>query len=415
MAFYGIIIRVYFLVINIAALFSAKAQKWVVGRRNWREKIAAVDFSQNQWLWFHFSSYGEFQDGQYLIELIRKQYAEYKILLTFFSSTGIELTQQYKGADYICFLPLDTANNADFMIKHVKPQCMFFIRNDIWPNYIWEARKNNVPVFLAIFALNASSSFLKFPVRAFYQKTFRKFTAVFTQDATTCELLSANSFNENVIVTGNARVDRVLEIGREEFKNSNVENFISGGFCFLAGSTHIDDRKLFVETFLKLENEAIKWIIVPHEIDTDEKEAARKQLGDKVIFYSEASQLNEKAKLLWVDHVGILAQLYRYADVVFVGGGFDRGGIHSMIEPLVYGCPVCFGPENRSYKEVTDLIASGGAAVVHNSQDLSAFVLKYKQQKELLAATKQANRDYLLKAGGASSKILSYLDEKGYL
>jgi 3-deoxy-D-manno-octulosonic-acid transferase len=156
-------------------------------------------------------------------------------------------------------------------------------------------------------------------------------------------------------------------------------------------------------------------MIVPHEIDEREKAQAKKLLGEKVCFYSEKEKLNEKTKLLWMDHVGMLAQLYRYADVVYIGGGFDRGGIHSMIEPLVYGCPVCFGPENRSYKEVKDLITAGGAAVIHNSEELSAFVLKYKRDQELLSETKAANKKYLLNSGGASLNILNYLSINGYI
>ncbi len=203
------------------------------------------------------------------------------------------------------------------MIKHVKPKCMFFIRNDIWPNYIQAAHSHNVPVFLTIFALNAQSTFLKFPVRSFYRKIFQKFTAVFVQDAASEKVLKRNGYSENVIVTGNARIDRVIQIAKEEFSNGTIEKFVAGGFCFVAGSTHVEDRELFIETFQELLSEDIKWIIVPHEIDLREKEAARNLLGEKVVFYTEKDELNENTRLLWIDHIGMLAQLYRYTDVVY--------------------------------------------------------------------------------------------------
>jgi 3-deoxy-D-manno-octulosonic-acid transferase len=255
MAVYEIIIRLYFLAIVVASLFSIKAKKWIEGRRNLRNELQTIDFSQDKWLWFFCSSYGEFQDGKYLIEQVRTNHPEYKILLTFFSSTGVELTKDFSGADYICYLPLDTKSNAEFFVQQVKPQCIFFIRNDIWPNYIRTIQAQNIPVFLAIFALNAESTFFKFPVKGFYQRVFQKFNGIFVQDTASEKLLKEHGYNENVIVAGNARIDRVIEIGQENFRNDMIENFVGGGFCFVAGSTHVDDRRLFLETFLELQSE----------------------------------------------------------------------------------------------------------------------------------------------------------------
>ena len=415
MAFYEIIIRLYFLAVVLASPFSSKARKWVMGRRNLLQELSLVDFSQKKWVWFLYSSYGEFQDGRYLMEAFRKQNPEYSILITFFSSTGYDLAKNYKGADYICPLPLDTKRNAEFVLDKIRPHSVFFIRNDIWPNYVYAIARRNIPVFLAIFALNAESKFLKFPMGAFYRRVFQKFTGIFVQDEDSAKLLKEKEFNKNIITAGNSRIDRVIEIADERFRDEKIEKFVSGDFCCIAGSTHIDDRKLFIKTFLQLQSENIKWIIVPHEIDQRENKQAKALLGERIMFYTENEERDKNAKLLWVDHVGMLAQLYRYADVVFIGGGFDRGGIHSIVEPLVYGCPVCFGPENRGYKEVIDLGKSGGTEVVHDSNQLSAFILKYKRNPQLLNQVKYVNRNYLLQHSGASFRILSYLKEKNYV
>lgn len=415
MLIYEIAIRFFALGIRLAGPFSLKARKWVAGRRKWKEELSQFDFSRGEWVWFHYSSYGEFQDGKYLMELYRKQYGGYKILVSFFSSTGYELTRNYNGADHICYLPLDTGANAAFFIDRVKPSLAFFVRNDVWPNFVSALAERKIPVFLAIFAINTDSTFFKFPLAGFYRSIFRKFNCIFTQDEASCKALLDNRFGDNIITVGNSRIDRVIEIGRESFRDETIEKFVASDFCFIAGSTHIDDRKIFLETFKQLEAETIKWVIVPHEIDEQEKREAKELLGDKVVFYSEKEKLRADTKILWVDHVGMLAQMYRYTDIAFIGGGFDPGGIHSMIEPLVYGCPVCFGPENRAYKEVTDLIASGGAAVIHNSKDLSEFALKYFRNRELLKQTKEANKTYLLASGGASQRVLNYLAEEKYL
>jgi 3-deoxy-D-manno-octulosonic-acid transferase len=411
MLVYNILIRFYFFGIWIASFFSIKAKKWIEGRKNLRAQIGSFSFQQNNWIWFHCSSFGEFQEGRNLIEAFRAAYPNCKLLLTFFSPSGYEVNNKYAVVDLVLYLPLDKPENAQFFLDKIRPKVVFFIRSDVWPNYIIEASKRKIPVFLASFTLTAGSSYLKFPVKNFYRNIFQKCKAIFVQNEEAAQILRDANFNSNILVTGSSRIDRIITISKEEFKSPELEKFIGGDFCVIAGSTHSKDREIFLETYSNLKAENIKWIIVPHDIDKNEILAAKRQMGEEMVCFSEIEGLTSKTKLLWIDKVGLLAKIYRYTNVVFIGGGFTKPGIHNILEPAVYGCPVCFGPNHRKQKEALDLIQSRGAEVIQNAPDLSAFILKYKNDKNVAEKTKVVNKNYLLKNAGGTNKIMKYLKE----
>jgi 3-deoxy-D-manno-octulosonic-acid transferase len=412
MFIYGIIIRLYYLAIFGASPFNAKAKKWMVGRRRWRKQLGTIDFLKHKWVWFHCSSFGEFQDGKSLMETFAKQHPDIKILLTFFSSTGFELQKDYTGASAICYLPLDTAGNAAFFLDTVKPMAAFFIRHDIWPNFVRACADRNIPDCLVSFTLNTESGFLKFPLKNFYRSIFQCYTCIFVQYPEDENILRQNVFSSNIIVSGNSRIDRIVEAGKENRQLSVMDEFVKDSFCVIAGSTHARDREIILETYGKLKTENIKWIIVPHEIDVLEIERARNVLKDEMAVYSQSKQVDGKAKLLWIDQVGILAHLYRYADIAFIGGGFSKAGIHSILEPALYGCAVCFGPNHRQYKEALDLMNGEGASLVNDTNELAGFILKFKNDNTLLARVKALNSGYILNAPGASKNIMQYLEEQ---
>lgn len=414
MIFYDIVIRFYFWGICMSSLFSAKAKKWITGRRGIKESLNKIGFSKDKWVWFHCASFGEFQEGKDLIERFKKQYPDIKILLTFFSSTGYELQKDYEAADHVCYLPLDTRSNAPFFLDTVKPVAAFFIRNDIWPNYISACSARKVPLFLVSFPLSADSWFLRFPVRGFYRNIFKKFTCIFVHNTNTVRLLSQAGFSNAAISTGNSRVDRMINVSKEDFNNEQVKSFIAGKFCFIAGSTLNKDRKIFLDAFIDHKDEDIKWIIVPHEINKHEINEAKKLIGKDMVCYTEFESYKGVAKLLWIDHVGMLSRIYKYVSISLIGGGYDPEGIHSIIEPAVFGCPVCFGPVHRGYGEALDMLNLGTAAIVRNKEELWGFIFKYKSNPELLEIHRELKMNYITREAGATDKILHYLADKKY-
>jgi len=381
----------------------------VSGRKNWRERFASIDFTKDKWVWFHSSSLGEFNDGKCIIEAYKKKYPHIKILLTFFSSSGYEYEKNYPYVDMVCYMPMDTKSNAAFFLDTLKPAAAFFIRNDVWPNYVLECAARNIPVFLVSFVLNANSTFLKFPLRNFYRNVFRKYNAIFVHEAVSKKLLDENHFNDRVIVSGNSRIDWVIGIQQAPFHDAGIEKFIAGNFCCISGSTLAKEREIFLEVFAKNQSADIKWIIVPHDIDQQEIKNAKETFKDKMICLSEIQNLNSGHSLLWIDSVGILAKVYRYTDIAFIGGGFIESGIHSILEPAVYGCQVCFGPCYRDYKSANDMLAYGGAKVVNNAEELQAYIMTYKNDKALLEKRKSENINYISQSAGATQMMLDYL------
>jgi 3-deoxy-D-manno-octulosonic-acid transferase len=409
MLLYNFIIRFYYTGIALSFFFMPKAKLWMQGRKGWKKKFTAIPFHENKWAWFHCCSFGEFQDGRSVIEAFRKKYPQHKILLTFHSPSGFELMKQYDGADLVFYLPLDTRSNADFFLDCLKPSIVFIIRNDIWSNYIAALSKRNIPFYLVSFTLSEKSKFLKFPQRAFYKKSFQQFTSLFVQDERAKELLDQNNFNSSIVVAGNCRVDRVKTIYEESFHFPELEKFVSGNLTIIAGSTLEKDRLIFIETFLALKNENIRWIIVPHEIHKSEIEATKQQLRNEMVCFTEIDQLNDRHKIVWIDHIGMLAKLYRYADIAFIGGGFNSIGIHNILEPAVSGCAICFGPNYRELPEAKDLLKLG-AKIVRDANDLKEAIENYKNNKQNLDEIKSANKKYVKENCGATEKIFEVLE-----
>src|SRR5574344_2889939 len=129
------------------SLFSKKVHKMWHGEREAFNVLKKKVDPNARYVWFHAASLGEFEQGRPLMESLRKSHPEYKILLTFFSPSGYEVRKDYKGADIICYLPLDTPINAIRFLRLVRPEMAFFIKYEFWWNYVHILKHRNVPVY----------------------------------------------------------------------------------------------------------------------------------------------------------------------------------------------------------------------------------------------------------------------------
>ena len=246
MLIYQFLIRIYFLLGWLTSFYSNKSKLWIEGRRNWKINLSSLSFANNKWIWFHCASLGEFNDGKTFIEALKIKFPQYKILLTFFSSTGYEQQRNYKHADAVLYMPLDTKANARYFLGQIKPSIVFFVRNDIWPNYLLEIQKRGIPVFLYSFTLSEQSLFLKFPQNIYYKKFFNVFNSIFVHGISDETILMKNKFNNSVFVSGNSRIDAILEDGTGAFSDEKINNFLNGDFCVIAGSTYFKDKEIFL-------------------------------------------------------------------------------------------------------------------------------------------------------------------------
>ena len=190
MFLYNLVIFLYGFVIKLSSINKLKAKQWVNGRKNWREhltkKISVLN-SKNI-LWVHCASYGEFEQGRPLIEAIKKKHPHYKIVLSFFSPSGFEVFKDWSGADVICYLPLDTKNNARDFINIVKPNASLFIKYEFWLNFLFELKKQNIPTYLVSAVFKPHHPFFRWYGKIF-KNSLSAFNKLFIQDEVSGNLL----------------------------------------------------------------------------------------------------------------------------------------------------------------------------------------------------------------------------------
>ncbi len=405
---YSIFVYLYTFGIKVAALFTVKAKLWVTGRKHQFRKLS--DFFNNNHkkvVWFHAASLGEFEQGSPLIEAYKRQYPEQLILLTFFSPSGYEVKKNYKHADYICYLPADTPANAAKFFDIVKPDKVFFIKYEFWFNYMLEAEHRNIDWFVVSAIFRPSQLFFKSYGRWFLQR-LKHVKHFFTQNEKTTSLLYSYGIND-VTETGDTRFDRVIDVLKNKKSFPEIERFVNGKSVFVAGSSWLPDEKLLSEIMEVFPE--MQWIIVPHEIHENHLEQLESLLLLPHVRYSHADEEHlRRAKILIIDQIGMLSQIYQYAHFAYIGGGFGKG-IHNILEAAVYGIPVFFGPNYLRFNEAVELVNMGGAYSIHSGTELHSLLKQFTEDKIIYNHTAQVCKNYVEVNIGASQKIMHYLEQ----
>jgi len=394
--FYGLMVR-------IAAIFNPKAKKWIVGRKNWRKNIAE-DFTPSQTIWFHCASLGEFEQGRPLIEEMRKHSPNSKIVVTFFSPSGYEIRKNYEGADFICYLPLDTPLNARDFIKLIRPQQAFFVKYEFWANYLFELKKQNIPTYCVSGLFRKEQRFFK-KNNAFFRSILNSFSHFFVQNENSRKLLENINF-DNVTVCGDTRYDRVkLNADRVE-SHPILERFKSNQQVWVIGSSWSVDEELLFPLINKGKIEE-RIIIAPHEVHESHINSIEKSLTVPFIKLSECNDHTdfEKTKVLIIDCIGLLANAYYYGNYAYVGGAFGKG-LHNILEPAVFGLPVIFGPKHSKFPEATLFIDAG---IGFSISDLNSFEEKRNHILNNLEILSNKAKEFISLNSGATSIILKNL------
>ena len=437
--FYNLFIYIYLLGVAVYSHFNEKVRKmWRGEREAFRILKEKVD-PKAKYVWFHAASLGEFEQGRPLMEQLRREHPEYKILLTFFSPSGYEVRKNYQGADIITYLPLDTITNARRFLRTVRPVMAFFIKYEFWYNYLHILKHRNVPVYSVSSIFRPDQVFFKWYGRQ-YGRVLNCFTHFFVQNEVSKELLAKIGITD-VTVVGDTRFDRVLQIKEAAKQLPIVEEFISrkkeGGRrkenspaadsapesnllppssflfprVFVAGSSWPPDEEIFIKYF----NAHPEWklIIAPHVIGEDHLQQIEKLLeGRKVVRYTaaEKSLTSHPSPLtsydvLIIDCFGLLSSIYRYADVTYVGGGFGVG-IHNLLEAAVWDVPVFFGPNNQKFQEAQGLKQCGGFEI-SNYEDFARQMDRFTADVEELKTQGQKAGRFVESLSGATKKVMA--------
>lgn len=420
---YNLIMYLYLLGVMIASLFNEKVRKMWRGEREairiLREKVDP----EAKYVWFHAASLGEFEQGRPLMEQLRREHPEYKILLTFFSPSGYEVRKNYEGADIITYLPLDTVTNARRFLRTVRPVMAFFIKYEFWFNYLHILRHRGIPVYSVSSIFRPGQIFFRWYGRQ-YAHVLKCFTRFYVQNEASRDLLAGIGIDE-VTVVGDTRFDRVLQIKEAAKRLPVIERFIGTrdlfrSKIFIAGSSWQPDEEIFIP-WLKEHNDW-KAIIAPHVIGEEHLQQIEQMLeGRKVVRYTKVNKdpkdykelkdfesLRElhSANVLIIDCFGLLSSIYHYADVTYVGGGFGVG-IHNTLEAAVWDVPVIFGPNNQRFQEAQGLKACGAGIEIGNSDDFRRIMQGFVDHPEVMSELGEKAGAFVQQMTGATRKILA--------
>ena len=404
---YSLLIHFYAFIVAMISPFHRKARLMRFGQ--WKtNSILREKIDRNaKYIWFHASSLGEFEQGRPMIEKVKAQYPEYKILLTFFSPSGYEVRKNYNGADIVCYLPFDTPYRVKKFLNLASPAVAVFIKYEFWGNYLRELKKRGIPVYIISAIFRPDQLFFQwFGVP--YRKMLYCFTHLFVQDERSKELLGQYGIR-NVTVYGDTRFDRVLQI-REEAKDLPLVKMFKGdnAFTFVAGSSWGPDEDLFLEYFNT--HPEMKLIIAPHVIDENHLVEIISKLKRPYVRYTRADEKNVlKVDCLIIDCFGLLSSIYRYGEVAYIGGGFGVG-IHNTLEAAVYGIPVIFGPKYQKFMEAIRLLEAKGAYSIKDYDELKALLDRFQTDDVFMRETGANAGYYVTSNAGATEKIMHMIN-----
>lgn len=414
---YNIVIYFVLWGIAIASLFNEKVRKMWRGERE-AFKILKQKVDPNaKYIWFHAASLGEFEQGRPLMERIRKDYPQYKILLTFYSPSGYEVRKNYEGADIICYMPVDTRLNAIRFLRLVRPVMAFFIKYEFWSNFLHILKHRNIPTYSVSSIFREDQVFFKWYGRS-YAGVLKCFTRFFVQNEESKRLLEGIGITA-VDVVGDTRFDRVLQIKEAAKQLPICEAFRTGVASsqsadvphhdfkvFVAGSSWPPDENIFIPFF----NEHKDWrlLIAPHVIAEEHLKLILSLIkGKKVVRYTQTTpEEAAEADVLIIDCFGLLSSMYNYGDVAYIGGGFGVG-IHNTLEAAVWNMPVIFGPNNKKFQEAQGLLKSGGGFEINTYEDFSGLMSSLMNDETFLKQAGDKAGTFVAHLAGATDKVLT--------
>ena len=388
--------------VKLAALFSDKPAKMVKGYREVFDLLQRKIDRNAQYIWFHAASLGEFEQGRPLIERIRKEYPQYKILQTFFSPSGYEVRKNYDGADIVCYLPIDTPSNVKKFVDLVNPCMVFFVKYEFWQNYLNTLNKKGVPVYSVSSIFRPNQIFFRWYGKG-YQQVLKTFAHLFVQNEESKQLLAGIGVN-NTTVVGDTRFDRVLDICAAAKQLPLVQKFKGDALTFVAGSSWGPDEDIFIKYFNA--HPEMKLIIAPHVVNDSHLKEIESKLQRSCVRYTKATEEDvQQADCLIIDCYGLLSSIYRYGEISYIGGGFGVG-IHNVLEAAVYGIPVIFGPNNKKFREAQHLLANKGGFEINDYEDFEQLMNRFLGDEAYLKQSGKAAGDYVKGNAGAMEKIM---------
>lgn len=411
-----IIVPLFYISFHIYALFNNKAREGLIGRKGMFKRLSeSMPYSKDKpVIWFHCASVGEFEQAKPIITTLDNRA---RIVVSFFSPSGYQSAGKYTKADVICYLPMDSAKNARRMFQLIHPDMMIFIRFDVWANHVWRAAKAKTPIILADATLHEKSKRLLPIARSFLKSVHKNITlhcAISESDMQRLSRICPK--NADIRVTGDTRFDQVII--RRNSAGKKLEGLLPEfkNLVIIAGSTYIEDERIVIDAYHKILQRygKVQLILVPHEPEPDRLSDINELMTQYRLPYILLSELKKSTevddKVIVVDRVGVLAELYLLGDITFIGGSF-HGSVHNVMEPAVMGKPVLFGPTIHNSLEAKMLQDIGSGIMIRDSEEMATELIKLLEDKELRIRLGKAAKDLIENNAGATEKIVSCIEE----
>jgi 3-deoxy-D-manno-octulosonic-acid transferase len=410
MILYRLFLLFYPILAKLISPFNEKAKYWVEGQQKAWDEISVLSSQvKGPIIWVHCASYGEFEQGFPIISDLKKTYPTHQIWVTFFSPSGYLHRKNHPAVDFVSYLPLDSPTAAAKWMGMVQPKCIVFIKYEFWYYYLKLAVVNKIPTFLAAAIFRPDQIFFKF-YGGFYRNILQLFTAIFVQDIHSKNLIAPLLKDTYLHMSGDTRFDRVLDIAAT--KNSiDWVSRLANVKTIVAGSTWEDDHQIIGTVANHLNH--CNWIVVPHHVDASSIKACRAHFTNAICLSEWITQSNsmEKPMVLIIDQIGLLSQLYQYADIAYIGGGFTKDGIHNVLEAAVFGKPVIWGPNDSKYQEAIALRNAGGGIQIKDASTLNKTLEKLLNDTTFSKATGDAALNYVQAHAGATQKTIELIKQ----
>ena len=365
------------ILLPILSIFSRRISRFLKVRENLFQEIDKDIDRKKKYIWFHAASLGEYELAIPLIKEIKKTF-DNEIILTFFSESGFKLKERINEVSKTYFLPIDSNKNAKKLIKILNPRFAVFIKSEIWPNYINELKKGDIKFYLVNYVYDRYNSRI-------FKEILKKYTKIFTQDDNSEREMKKMKV-DNTLYIGNLKFNRAILQKKEKYINKKLVNYLGDDKCIVFGSTWGRDEEIIFDYISEEINKNMKYIIAPHEVSEKNISRIKSKLNNKVNLLSD-NKYNVQNNVLIVDSVGVLKYLYKFAKISYIGGGFQKKGLHNILEPCVYGNPVIFGKHFKFSNEAKALIKLKGGFSIQNSKQLkntiNGLLLNANKLKEI--------------------------------
>jgi len=407
LSFYSFLVSIAGFFLKILALFSQKIKLFVDGRKSVFETLSKNISNSDKTIWFHAASLGEFEQGLPVMEKIKANFPNHKLIVTFFSPSGYEVRKNNTIADVTIYLPIDTKENAKHFLDSINPEFVFFIKYEFWPNYLNELKNRKINTYLISGIFRENQAFFKW-YGSFYRKALNSFDYFFVQNESSKKLVQQLGF-QNVSVSGDTRFDRVVSILERDNHLDFIEKFKNNTLTIVIGSSWPKDEELLVN-FINQSTENIKFIIAPHNIKSDQILELQKSITKKSILFSEKESKNlGEYDIFIINTIGILTKIYSYADIAYVGGGYGNPGVHNLLEPATFGIPIVIGPNYSHFAEATALVNMEGCISVSNQNELNDAFSNLISNDDVRHEKGHICNTFVQMNKGATDKILSYI------